>query len=408
MGTFFGPLLLVVIGFAGLVALLVRRLPQIRSHLSASPAPETAALAGGIARPASLTRTAGQVLIRGARTAAAVARGTGRVVARVLRRPPVSVRVPRLAARVRSPFRLAAAMPALRRRRTELTPPGASMVSPPSATAPAGPQAAEEARAQDLLVALAEEQKSAETVSTLTDAPPVKSVEPAEVPAPDAAIEPTSPPAAALRMADGSTRERATGPVLEPHVQERGYKRRKVVGHVRPGKPSAAEHSQRQRPERPALPRETSRSDGTLEDVPALLEKGELAKAEGILVETLSVNPRDVRAYRLLGMLYLKRGDAAQAKEVCEEALRRSPEDVSLFGPLGWAYLGLGQYGKALAMFQRAHDADEQNLEYLEQLLFLASRMDRRPLVRVTAEKILAIQPNHADAKKRLAKVAAS
>ncbi len=195
--------------------------------------------------------------------------------------------------------------------------------------------------------------------------------------------------------------------MLEPHVQEYGYKRRKVVGQVKTRKQQDAERGPRRRPERPALPSDTARSSGTLEDVPALLEKEELQKAEGILIETLAENPRDLRAYRLLGMLYLKRGDAAQAKEVCEEALRRSPDDVALCGPLGRAYLGLGQYGKALAMFQRAHDADEQNLEYLEHLLFLASRMDRRPLVKVTAEKILALQPNHADAKKQLAKVTA-
>jgi Tfp pilus assembly protein PilF len=66
--------------------------------------------------------------------------------------------------------------------------------------------------------------------------------------------------------------------------------------------------------------------------VPALLKQGELAQAEFVLVEALGQNPRDLTAYRYLGMVYLRRGDYAQAKEVCEEAVRRSPDATAFVG----------------------------------------------------------------------------
>jgi len=136
-----------------------------------------------------------------------------------------------------------------------------------------------------------------------------------------------------------------------------------------------------------------------------LLAEGSLEKAEGVLVEQLSRNPRDIASYELLSRVYVEKKDFAQAKEVLEEALRRSPSNPALYGLLGRVYVGLGEYGYALQLYQRAHDADERNLDYLEQLLLIATRMDRRPLVKVTAEKILALDANHAEAKKHLARI---
>lgn len=133
---------------------------------------------------------------------------------------------------------------------------------------------------------------------------------------------------------------------------------------------------------------------------------GKYNVAESALIDVLSKDPRNTEAYRLLGIVYLKRKDFEQAREVFEEALRRDPEHGGLHGPLGYCYMSVGEYGKALSMYQQAHNMDETNIEYLEQLLIISSRMDRRPLVNMTAKKILALNPNHAEAKKYLARVA--
>ena len=146
-------------------------------------------------------------------------------------------------------------------------------------------------------------------------------------------------------------------------------------------------------------------TDATQEISNQILE-GKYNVAESALIDILSKNPRNTEAYRLLGIVYLKRKDFEQAREVFEEALRRDPEHGGLHGPLGYCYMSVGEYGKALSMYQQAHNMDETNVEYLEQLLIISSRMDRRPLVNMTAKKILALNPNHAEAKKFLARVA--
>jgi TolA-binding protein len=142
------------------------------------------------------------------------------------------------------------------------------------------------------------------------------------------------------------------------------------------------------------------------EEISNQIEEGKYNVAESALIDVLSKNPRNTEAYRLLGIVYLKRKDYAQAREVFEEALRRDPEHKGLCGPLGLCYMSVGEYGRALSMYQQAHNMDETNIEHLEQLLIISSRMDRRPLVKMTAKKILALNPNHVEAKKILERVA--
>lgn len=188
---------------------------------------------------------------------------------------------------------------------------------------------------------------------------------------------------------------------LEFHVDERVAGKRKVVGRVRPAL------GPRRGQAKTAGGDDALRDADSLDSIEKLLNARAFDRAEQALMRHLSVNPRDLQAYRLLGRLYIDMQDFSQAREVLEETLHRDPKQPALFGLLGRVYFSLGQYGNALQMYQRAHDADETNLEYLEHLLAIASRMDRRPLVKVTAEKILLLDPQHAEAQKHLARVAA-
>ena len=141
------------------------------------------------------------------------------------------------------------------------------------------------------------------------------------------------------------------------------------------------------------------------QEIGKMIQEGNYGRAESELIDVLSKNPRNTEAYRLLGIVYLKRKDFTQAREVFEEALRRDPEHGGLHGPLGFCYMSMGEYGKALAMYQQALNMDEDNIEYLEQLLVISARMDRRPLVKMVAKKILALNPHHTEAKKYLERI---
>lgn len=457
MPTYLGPLLLVLAGLGGLVVVFGRRLKLIRTSFQAVSAKAAEQPSdAGVRRGALLTRTVAQGVATVLRFCFRTLRGVGRGLGRLFQRPPIALRVPRLA-RLRSPvvrgeapagepsrgeakdhsgsvegilprFSLPtrrglrvltnrgearARLWGRRQQGPKQTPP--ATVSLPQVHHPGGetdapelegsskaapaevPEVPVQAPPADTLfepltsgsidLPRSEGEAVSEGVS-IEHAPPLQEETPGvprSAPPPTAAA---APPAAAPTH-------------LEAHVQEQRLGKRKVVGRVHARKRSATGgHPQGKRP--------TVVEDlRAWTDVSMLLEKGELARAESILVERLAGNPRDLEAYRFLGLLYIKREDFAQAREVFEEALRRGPEEPTLAAPLGQTYVALGQYGKALRMYQRAHNADERNLKYLEELLRIALRMDHRPLVKVTAEKILALEPDHVEAKEHLARVTA-
>lgn len=458
MPTYLGPLLLVLAGLGGLVVVFGRRLKLIRTSFQAVSAKAAEQPSdAGVRRGALLTRTVAQGVATVLRFCFRTLRGVGRGLGRLFQRPPIALRVPRLA-RLRSPvvrgeapagepsrgeakdhsgsvegilprFSLPtrrglrvltnrgearARLWGRRQQGPKQTPP--ATVSLPQVHHPGGETDAPELEgsskaapaevpevpvqappADTLFEPLTSEsidlpRSEGEAVSegvSIEHAPPLQEETPGvprSAPPPTAAA---APPAAAPTH-------------LEAHVQEQRLGKRKVVGRVRARK-RATPDARRTTGERRAVPEDL----GSLGNVPTMLEKGHFAAAESFLVERLAGNPRDLEAYRLLGLLYIKRGDFTQAREVFEEALRRSPDETSMYGLLGETYVGLSQYSKALHMYQRAHGADEQNLEYLEQLLRISLRMDHRPLVKVTAEKILALEPDHVEAKEHLARMTA-
>lgn len=419
MATSIGPLLLVLLGAGGLVILFGRRLPAIRSELTLSGAAARGATKVGRAADRSVRTRATQAVRLLLSGAWRFVRIVARVVGRLLQRPPVILRVPRVAfpAAFRTRFGGAKTRPALP---GTPVPPQAvprpaeehsvpvTLLPPlpePDEVAPtAGAAAVSEERAEEVRVlsgpstvrppdALGSPHEPGGTGEATVGRPLPEMWNAASAPAPPP-IRSGTPPA------PGRRRGARTAP-----SDERGTGKREAV---RLGAADPRRTGRARRARVPSTVSEIVRAAGAnLEEAAQVLEKGQLARAEALLVDALAQNPRDLVAYRLLGLVYLQRDDFVQAKEVLEEALRRDPAEAALYGLLGRAYFGLGEYGKALQMYQRAHDTDEKSLEYLERLLVIAARMDRRPLVKVTAEKILALEPNHAEAKKHLARVVA-
>lgn len=370
MAAYVGPLLLVLFGVSGLVLLIARSYRREEASSSVNQSQRTSDYA---VFPAGITTVARRFLVRGTRVLGLVLRSAARGLARLVRslfeRSPERRGPPRVAPYVSRPAALDI---------TESSPPAPSL----------GVEEFQHLRESAALAG----PPPAPVAERESSVPPVELVpEAQETPL----ALPESPPGALS---------------LETHVEETIGGRKKVIGRVRT--PRVPERQPRRRarslpapaPE-PTLVEEERPADTSV--IARLIERGELARAESALTDLLTVNPREPEAYRLLALLYLKRGDFAQVREVCEEGLRRHPEVSALLGPLGRAYDALGKYGKALQIYQRAHDVDEGNLEYLEQLLRISARMDHRPLVKVTAEKILALEPNHADAKKYLMRVTA-
>lgn len=404
MATYLGPLLLVLVGVGGLVVIFGRSLRDGR-HVDVSGTRTERTATGSRRIPwAALARAALRSLLLGVALTWRFGKGIGRALGRLLQRPPAALRVPRIAfpapqgerrvAREPSRTTVGVSAPASEPHRQSVEePPVAEFVTREVSAVSAGRIPPRE---QEAVPSEGTPHVSVGTAGTASasDADSGRRLAPPAAPA----GEERSPAATPEKRARGP--ERVTE--LEAHVLERVAGRRKVVGRVH-AKSASAEKARK-----PVTPTQTGgREERQFDDTEKLLAQGNFVKAEEALVQRLSANPRDIGAYVLLGRVYIEKGEYRQAREALEEAARRGPVDPALYGLLGHVYVALGEYGNALQLYQRAHDADEQNVAFLEQLLAIAARMDRRPLVKVTAEKILLLNPEHEEAKKQLARVAA-
>ncbi len=434
------PLILMIVGIGGVLMIVGRKLPDIRMardtektrdvtvalEPSDAPfAPRQATLtpprrARIVSRAArvvgrrfvGLVRLGGRGVVR-ARTGTAL---IFRVFLRVFQRRPAVERIPRLATRANTVLKNA-----VEARRVVV--PTTLDIQPTTANRPDGASLSDEGRhplriPEPLHAERFQREPSQEETPRSANRPAGASLASAESPALDTSS--VMSPVDSLPQEKENTPqvqeershlvERAAAPVAKhrpPHL-------RRVVGHIRP-RPlqvhmaASAATTHPENADLPVPPVVLSDQGVTGEalatppedagTITALIENGKFGRAESLLIDLLSKNPRDTNAYRMLGIVYMKREEFLQAREVFEETLRRDPEQLAIYGLLGLTYFSLGEYGKALTVYQRAHDGDEANIEYLEKLLIISSRMDRRPLMRVTAQKILALDPDHQQAK---------
>ncbi len=95
-----------------------------------------------------------------------------------------------------------------------------------------------------------------------------------------------------------------------------------------------------------------------------MLEKGDLEKAEGLLMRTLSSYPKQLDALSNLGTLRLKQGQPAAAREVFRQVLAEQPDDAFAHNGLGSALFAVKDLPGAQAAFRDAVKLDSGNAEY--------------------------------------------
>lgn len=96
----------------------------------------------------------------------------------------------------------------------------------------------------------------------------------------------------------------------------------------------------------------------TLEDILALHRAGDTAGAERAYRDHLAVEPEDVEAWHLLGVLLHQRGDSAAAMEPLLKAVQLAPEVARLHLSLGGVLMQTGQDEAARGAFLRALELD--------------------------------------------------
>lgn len=94
-------------------------------------------------------------------------------------------------------------------------------------------------------------------------------------------------------------------------------------------------------------------ASGELTQAAALVKAGKLDEAKQRLTHIVKQQPRSVRAWDLLGTVYLEKGNLAEARKSFERAAGIATADPEANGALAKLYLDAGEFSQSLAAMER-------------------------------------------------------
>lgn len=124
-------------------------------------------------------------------------------------------------------------------------------------------------------------------------------------------------------------------------------------------------------------------------------QAGRLEDAEVLYRRVLAVNPSEIDALRLLGVLRFQRGDGTEAQQWLHKALRVAPAHAKAHDNLGFVLSGLGQLDAALVALRRAVELEPRNSSFLFNLANLLTTMQRLDDAAEVLKLLVAADPGH-------------
>lgn len=103
-----------------------------------------------------------------------------------------------------------------------------------------------------------------------------------------------------------------------------------------------------------------------LDDAHTYMEEEKYEEAEKKLIELISIDPKKVEAYELLGRLYMVMKDFLNAKETFAHVLKLAPKDASILASLGEIADLEGDEKKSYEYFRKAKELSPNNPKYLD------------------------------------------
>jgi len=179
--------------------------------------------------------------------------------------------------------------------------------------------------------------------------------------------------------------------------------------------------------------------DNLFKEASKLISSGKLKEAEKFYINIITLEPKNTKAYKALGAIYLKKGNWQDAKEsfdqvsklddkddevwanlglsleklgnlekarhAFEKAVKLNKNCVQYFIKLGDTFFGLGFFRKALANYQKATQLDNKSVKALEKVVQAALRLEDKNLVKGTLERILGVEPINRLARDKLRRI---
>lgn len=129
-------------------------------------------------------------------------------------------------------------------------------------------------------------------------------------------------------------------------------------------------------------------------------KEGRSDEAKKAYERTIVLQPKHAAAHNNLAALYWRERQTDEAIRLYEKAIELDPTFPDAPYNLGLLYSELERYESAAAMLEKATDLRPNDIEGLTKLVSLYAELNDREQTMRTLEKILAIDPDHAFAKK--------
>lgn len=140
----------------------------------------------------------------------------------------------------------------------------------------------------------------------------------------------------------------------------------------------------------------------TRQKIATLLESGiqhfqdeKYAEAEGLFLDIIRLNPKEVEAYEYLGEVYLAKKEYDHAVQTLEFAKKLSPQDDRIYCDLGSAYQLQGNMKSAVDHLKQCVKLAPNNPKYLDALLTLAIDARDRLLAKETLKQLREANPEN-------------
>ena len=122
-----------------------------------------------------------------------------------------------------------------------------------------------------------------------------------------------------------------------------------------------------------------SKSEENLFDEADMLFKhGNFDEAEKLYIKIAAINPKNVKVYNRLGVIYMERKNFRDAKEAFLMAVRLDRKKASRHYNLATAYEEMREYRNAIESLEEAIKLDKNNAKYKTYLEKLNERVDYR------------------------------
>lgn len=133
-----------------------------------------------------------------------------------------------------------------------------------------------------------------------------------------------------------------------------------------------------------------------------------LSEAEDKLREAIRLDPSDSAAYISLGSLLRDRGQLPEAESAYREALRLDTRNSHVYYDLGLVLDEAHRPVEAEDAFKKAVDCAPRNLELLRTLALQLEKNKKPAEARAVLQRLLGIEPDDANAKRHLQRLAAA